>query len=151
MSICLTDIHTTVQNNKRALRRYRRYAPAFSMHSTLHTQVHRRVHRCHTSTNDHKSLSGLEKTLTGCGAGCRSLRSRLSTATPLPWDCATSAIQLSLHGCPRIRGRWLGCAIAYLPVESREPRICNPRRRTARVTNSRLPTTRPAKDKNGHL
>jgi len=52
------------------------------MHSDMHTEVHIRVHRCRTGTNEHKCLSALAKILTGCGAGCRSLRSRLKSQPP---------------------------------------------------------------------
>ena len=95
-------------------------------------------------------LIRISKTLTGCGGRVVArYRSRLITAIPLSWDCATSTIPLSPHGCRLIRRRWLGCAIAYLVVVSREPRFCNPcRRRLAACSTDKigLATTRPPRN-----
>src|SRR5215471_6397146 len=66
---CIIDKRNILHNDDRALLRYLYTAPAFFIHPSVQPEVHERVNRHRTGTNSHKSLSALEKTLTGCGGG----------------------------------------------------------------------------------
>jgi hypothetical protein len=91
-------------------------------------------------------LISIEQNQRAVGAGCRSL------SLPTPTGNPTTVGLRRLHSYhyrgmdDPYQGRRLGRATACLPGRSREPRFCNPCRRTARTkSGSRQPA--PTKDK----